>query len=230
VPSHEVAARFGYTAGSFRVLCHEFRQDPTRPFFLASRQGPRPTPTRDRIREQIITLRKRNLSIYDISRALAAAGTPRSPVAVSLIVKAEGFARLPRRPDGQTPSTRHQSFGGGPDKQGRRLAGVQNRPFIGSPATCGALKLLLTVVCLRRAEPPMGSEKRQILVERSARMSGLILFGKHGLALRTVVKAFPLVTRSQVIYVRHGKLWRFWILGNGHKPTLVPHLRLIAHA
>jgi hypothetical protein len=39
-PSQEVAARFGYTPGSFRVLCHEFRQDPARPFFLASRQGP----------------------------------------------------------------------------------------------------------------------------------------------------------------------------------------------
>jgi hypothetical protein len=106
-PSHEVATRFGYTPGSFRVLCHEFRQDPTRPFFLASRQGPRPTPLRDRVREAIIALRKRNLSIYDISRALAAEGTPRSPVAVSLIVKAEGFDRLPRRPDEDRPvSTR----------------------------------------------------------------------------------------------------------------------------
>ncbi|MBI3264111.1 MAG: hypothetical protein HYZ58_13320 [Acidobacteria bacterium] len=102
-PSHEVASRFGYTPGSFRVLCHEFRQDPTRPFFLASRQGPRPTPLRDRICEVIVDLRKRNLSIYDISRALAAEGTPRSPVAVSLILKAEGFARLPRRPDEDRP-------------------------------------------------------------------------------------------------------------------------------
>lgn len=102
-PSHEVAARVGDTPGSVRVLCHEFRQDPTRPFLLASRQGPRPTPTRDRVRERIITRRKRNLSIYDISRALAAEGIPRSPVAVSLIVKAEGVARLPRRPDEDRP-------------------------------------------------------------------------------------------------------------------------------
>ena len=104
MPSHEVAARFGYTRGSFRVLCHAFRQDPTRAFFLASRQGPRPTPTRDRLRDTIVTLRKRNLSIYDISRTLAAEGTPRSPVAVSLVVKAEGFARLPRRPDEDRPA------------------------------------------------------------------------------------------------------------------------------
>ena len=103
-PSHEVAALFGYTPGSFRVLCHEFRQDPARPFFLASRQGPRPTPVRDRVREAIVTLRKRNLSIYDISRTLAAEGMPRSPVAVSLVLKAEGFARLPRRPDEERPA------------------------------------------------------------------------------------------------------------------------------
>lgn len=103
-PSQEVAARFGYTPGSFRVLCHEFRADPARPCFLASRQGPRPTPARDRAREAIVRLRKRNLSIYDISRALAAEGMPRSPVAVSLVVKAEGFDRLPRRPDEERPT------------------------------------------------------------------------------------------------------------------------------
>ena len=104
LPSAEAAARFGYTPGSFRVLCHEFRQDLARPFFLASRQGPRPTPDRDRVRETIVALRKRHLSIYDISRALAAEGTPRSPVAVSLVLKAEGFARLPRRPDEDRPA------------------------------------------------------------------------------------------------------------------------------
>lgn len=104
LPSHAVAARFGYTPGSFRVLCHAFRQDRARPFFLASRQGPRPTPARDRVRDTIVTLRKRNLSIYDISRALTAGGTPRSPVAVSLVVKAEGFDRLPRRPDEDRPT------------------------------------------------------------------------------------------------------------------------------
>ena len=30
-PSHEVARDFGYSAGSFRVLCHAFRRDPDRP-------------------------------------------------------------------------------------------------------------------------------------------------------------------------------------------------------
>jgi hypothetical protein len=107
LPSHEAAARFGYTPGSFRILCHQFRREPTRLFFLPSPKGPRPTPTRDRIRETIVGLRKQNLSIYDISRTLGAQGTPRSPVAVSMIVKAEGFAKLPRRPDEERPPVPH---------------------------------------------------------------------------------------------------------------------------
>src|SRR3984893_727510 len=103
LPSQEAAARFGYTPGSFRILCHQFRQDPTRRFFEPSRKGPRPTPARDRIREAIVTLRKQKLSIYDISQVLTERGDARSPVAVSLILKEEGFARLPRR-RGRAPS------------------------------------------------------------------------------------------------------------------------------
>src|ERR1700687_165941 len=104
VPSHEAATRFGYTPGSFRILCHQFRQDPSRTFFVASRKGPRPTATRDRIHETIVTLRKQNLSIYDISKVLTEQGTPRSPAAVSLILKEEGFAKLPRRHDDERPA------------------------------------------------------------------------------------------------------------------------------
>jgi hypothetical protein len=103
LPSHEAAARFGYTPGSFRILCHQFRQDPSRTFFAPSRKGPRPTPTQDRVREAIVTLRKQNLSIYDISRVLAEEGTPRSPVAVSVVLKDEGFAKLPRRAEDGRP-------------------------------------------------------------------------------------------------------------------------------
>jgi hypothetical protein len=104
VPSHEAATRFGYTPGSFRILCHQFRQDPTRTFFVSSRKGPRPTATRDRIHETIVTLRKQNLSIYDISTVLTEQGTSRSPAAVSLILKEEGFAKLPRRHDDERPA------------------------------------------------------------------------------------------------------------------------------
>ena len=102
--SAEAARRFGYSPGSFRVLCHQFRKDPRRPFFLPPAKGPQSAPKADRVRDQVVALRKQNLSIYDISRALAAEGQTLSPVAVSLILKAEGFARLARRRDEERPA------------------------------------------------------------------------------------------------------------------------------
>lgn len=107
LPSAEAARRFGYSPGSFRVLCHEFRKNSKRAFFLPPAKGPHHAPKADRVREHVIALRKRNLSIYDISRALAGEGHPISPVAVSLILKEEGFSRLPRRRDEERPSTVH---------------------------------------------------------------------------------------------------------------------------
>jgi len=99
LPSAEAARRFGYTPASFRVLCHKFRQDPERPFFLPPSRGPKTAPKRDRVQDEVIALRKQNQSIYDISRALEAAGHRLSPAAVSLLLRQEGFARLPRRRD-----------------------------------------------------------------------------------------------------------------------------------
>jgi transposase len=101
--SEEAAKRFGYTPGSFRVLCHQFRQNPHREFFLAPAKGPQKAPTIDRARQEVIELRKQNLSIYDISRALKEAGSELSPAAISIILKEEGFARLPRRRDEEMP-------------------------------------------------------------------------------------------------------------------------------
>ena len=104
VPSAEAARRFGYTPGSFRVLCHEFRLNPAREFFLASQKGPRSAPKSDPLRERIITLRKQNLSIYDIHQELAHGGQSLSAVAISIILREERFARLPRRSDEERPA------------------------------------------------------------------------------------------------------------------------------
>ena len=103
LPSAEAARRFGYTPGSFRVLCHEFRQNPHRNFFLPPSKGPQASPKTDPVRDQIIALRKQNLSIYDISRTMAHGGHKLSPAAISNILKEEGFARLPRRKDEERP-------------------------------------------------------------------------------------------------------------------------------
>ncbi|HLE89626.1 MAG TPA: transposase [Anaerolineales bacterium] len=104
LPSSEAATRFGYTPGSFRVLCHQFRQNPKREFFLPASKGVRPSPGKDAVRQQVIALRKQNLSIYDISKSLKNTGHQLSPVGVSLILREEGFARLPRRHDEERPA------------------------------------------------------------------------------------------------------------------------------
>ena len=69
-PSHEVAARFGYTAGSFRVLCHQFRADPHREFFVPERSrtsaAPAAASKSSRLRDTVVAMRKQNLSVYDI--------------------------------------------------------------------------------------------------------------------------------------------------------------------
>ena len=50
--SADVARRFGYSAGAFRVLCHQFRHYPEkRPsFFRQPQRGPQSAPLRDRVR------------------------------------------------------------------------------------------------------------------------------------------------------------------------------------
>jgi hypothetical protein len=104
-PSAEVAQRFGYSPGSFRVLCHQFRHDPDQrnAFFQARRPGPRRAPARDRVRELVVALRKKNLSVYDIQRELTAAGHSLSINSLAILLREEGFARLPRRRDDERP-------------------------------------------------------------------------------------------------------------------------------
>ena len=103
LPGKEVAERFGYTQGSFRVLVHQFRQNPNRAFFLPPAKGPQKTPKQDTLRDMIVSMRKQNLSIYDISHILRTKDHVLSPVSVSNILKEEGFARLPRRRDDERP-------------------------------------------------------------------------------------------------------------------------------
>src|SRR3990172_3302807 len=93
------ARRFGYSPASFRVLCHKFRHERDRRFFLSPSRGPKSAPKRDHVRDEVVALRKQNHSIYEISQALEASGQRLSPAAVSHLLQAEGFARLPRRRD-----------------------------------------------------------------------------------------------------------------------------------
>ena len=103
LPSAQAAARFGYTPASFRVLVHQFRHQPRREFFLPPAREGRPPGKQERLRQQVISLRKQNLSIHDITRSLARDGESLSPAAVATILKEEGFAKLPRRRDQERP-------------------------------------------------------------------------------------------------------------------------------
>lgn len=105
IPSSEAARRFGYTPGSFRVLCHEFRHstDKRGRFFAEKRPGPQSAPIRDGVRELAVAMRKKNLSVYDIQRELAEDGYQISINALSILLKEEGFAKLPRRRDDERP-------------------------------------------------------------------------------------------------------------------------------
>lgn len=97
------AKRFGYTAGSFRILCHKFRSNLERAFFLAPTKGPKASPKADTVRERIVALRKQNMSVYDIEQSLRDDGNPLSPASISILLREEGFSRLPRRQDDERP-------------------------------------------------------------------------------------------------------------------------------
>jgi hypothetical protein len=105
LPSAEVARRFAYSPGAFRVLCHQFRHDADKrqAFFAKARSGPDHAPVRDLVRERAVALRKQYLSVYDIQRQLAAEGHAISVNSLTVLLHEEGFARLPRRRDDERP-------------------------------------------------------------------------------------------------------------------------------
>ena len=103
LPAKQVAARFGYTVGAFHVLCHKFRNDLERRFFIETRPGPKYGPKRELSRDRVIELRKNNYAIQDIHLALKQEGVDLSPASVWKILQDEGFSKLPRRKDDQRP-------------------------------------------------------------------------------------------------------------------------------
>src|ERR1700692_661274 len=103
VPSAEAARSFGYSPGAFRVLCHGFRHGQLPEFFATGHAVRREQPRKGRAHEQIVALRTRNYSVYEISQALKEQGAPLSATAVREVLAQEGFAPLPRRRDDERP-------------------------------------------------------------------------------------------------------------------------------
>jgi hypothetical protein len=102
-PAKAVARAFGYSVNSFHVLCHHFRREPEPVFFVAPRHGPQFQPKKSAARDLIVQLRKQNHSVYEISQTLKERHCPLSPTAVREVLRAEGFAALPRRLDEERP-------------------------------------------------------------------------------------------------------------------------------
>jgi transposase len=94
----EVAGRFGYRVPSVSALVRDFRKAPDVGAFFARRRPGRPA-LDDAVREEVIRLRKRNASVYDIQAILRERNTPLSYRAIARLLASEGFARLPRRLD-----------------------------------------------------------------------------------------------------------------------------------
>lgn len=102
-PAQQVARAFGYSLNSFHVLCHHFRRQTDPVFFVSPRRGPQTQPKKSAARDLIVQLRKQNYSVYEISQTLRESHRPLSPTGVREVLKAEGFAPLPRRLDEERP-------------------------------------------------------------------------------------------------------------------------------
>lgn len=101
-PATEVADFFGYKLRAFTSLVSDFRKnfnvDHYENSFFFQRQLGRPEKDeKSTIRNIIVTLRKKNFSVEDIKTSLDATGYPVSENTIYLILKDEGFARLPKR-------------------------------------------------------------------------------------------------------------------------------------
>ena len=136
-PPKQVARDFGYSVGSFHVLCHHFRRDPDPVFFISPHHGPQSQPKKSAARDAIVKLRKQNHSVYEISEILKEQQIPLSPTAIREVLKEEGFAPLPRRLDEERPDYPRPSIEAVADV---REFSLQARSFT---TRCGGLFLFI---------------------------------------------------------------------------------------
>ena len=182
--SREAARAFGYSPGAFRVLCHAFLRDPQPCFFVSSRTGPRSQPKKSAARSLLIALRKQNHSVYEISQALKERKLPLSPTAVREVLKAEGFAALPRRLDEERPERPQPTVEAVADVRAFSLA---PRKFF---TRCGGLFLFLPE--LARLDPGQ--------LARAARLPGSKMIPPaHALRASLALKLWSIERKSHVM-------------------------------
>ncbi len=119
-PAAAVAGQFGYSTASVHQMATLLRSGRMR-LFADARPGPKgPTKATGPVRERVLALRARRLSVTEIAAILTAEGTPISAQTVWKICDAEGLARLrgddaaARGPAAQLTPVRAASLGGWP--------------------------------------------------------------------------------------------------------------------
>ncbi len=119
----EVAKQFGYTKTSIYSLTRDFKKQVqenkalAQLFFNESVRGRKPAEEHDELRELIILLRKKYLSVSDIKSILDAQNKTISERHIYNIIHAEGFARLPRRSKSQKQTARFDDIVEAPKTQ-----------------------------------------------------------------------------------------------------------------
>jgi hypothetical protein len=183
-PSAEAARAFGYTTGSFQVMCHRFRREETPSFFLTPQPGPRSQPKKSAARDLIVKMRKTNHSIYEISGILKSRGTPLSPTAVREVLKVEGFAALPRRLDEERPDVLRPTIEAVADVRQLSLA---PRRF---ETMCGGLFLFV---------PGLVALDLDGLAEAAGLPGSKMIPGSHALRSMLALKLWSIERRSHVM-------------------------------
>ena len=82
----------------------QLHRDGAPQFFISPTLGPREQPKKSKAHDLVVALRKQNHSVYEIAAALKERAVPLSPTAVRELLRAEGFAALPRRLDEERPA------------------------------------------------------------------------------------------------------------------------------
>ena len=184
LPAPEVARAFGYSLSSFHVLCHHFRRDTQPAFFLSPRHGPQTQPKKSAARDLILQMRKQNHSVYEISQALKDQGCSLSPTGVREVLKAEGFAALPRRLDEERPQRPHPTVEPVADV---RQFSLTARTFT---TRCGGLFLFVADLVRLRAEK---------LAQAAGLPGSKLIPAEHALRCCLALKLWSIERRSHVM-------------------------------
>ena len=92
----EISEKYGYALSSFQSLVRDFKKQKI-VFFPPVKKGPGKQRMPNSVKDKIIAFRKKNHSIYGIQDFLKQEGHSWSLDSINRVLRAEGFAKLPRR-------------------------------------------------------------------------------------------------------------------------------------